>query len=150
MKTLWKILKQRYADMGNLLFVILIVMASVVAYISRTVIRLVLGGGPERMLGGVYACNLFVILVVCVNMLRMDCRKLISNKTAGLLENIGSFMIFLMLIRTYFSKRAGDLGNEYLYSLDGYTIMLFGFMMAFFGKIVRHAVKIKEDNDLTI
>lgn len=150
MKTLWKILKQRYADMGNLLFAILIVMASVVAYISPTVIRLVLAGGPERMLGGVYACNLFVILVVCVNMLRMDCRKLISNKTAGLLENIGSFMIFFMLIRTYFSKRAGDLGNEYLYSLDGYTIMLFGFMMAFFGKIVRHAVKIKEDNNLTI
>lgn len=30
MKTLWKILKQRYADMGNLLFAILIVMASVV------------------------------------------------------------------------------------------------------------------------
>lgn len=82
MKTLWKILKQRYADMGNLLFAILIVMASVVAYISPTVIRLVLAGGPERMLGGVYACNLFVILVVCVNMLRMDCRKLISNKTS--------------------------------------------------------------------
>lgn len=104
MKTLWKILKQRYADMGNLLFAILIVMASVVAYISPTVIRLVLAGGPERMLGGVYACNLFVILVVCVNMLRMDCRKLISNKTAGLLESIGSFMIFFMLIRTYFPR----------------------------------------------
>lgn len=150
MKTIWKTLKERYKGMGYLLFVILVGTISVLVYFVPTIIRLVLAGGPERMLGGVYACNLLVIIVFCVNTIRIDCRKLISNKTAGLLEIIGSFMILLMLIRNSFAERADDLGNEFLYSLDWYTIMLFGFMMAFIGKIVRRAVKIKEENDLTI
>ena len=61
-----------------------------------------------------------------------------------------SFTVLFMLIRNSFAKRAGDLGDEFLYSLDWFTIMLFGIMMAFIGKIVRRAVKIKEENDLTI
>ena len=150
MKTIWKIFKQRYKDMGNLLFAVLVGMISVMMYFGPTIVRLLLAGTSERMLGGVYACNLLVILVFCFCIIRIDCRKLISNKTAGILESIGSFTVLFMLIRNSFAKRAGDLGDEFLYSLDWFTIMLFGIMMAFIGKIVRRAEKIKEENDLTI
>lgn len=55
-----------------------------------------------------------------------------------------------MLIRSMFAREAGELGQGLLYSLDWTTIILLGFLLQFVGRIVRRAVKIKEEQDLTI
>ena len=143
-------MKRRYADMGNLFWVIWIVLIGVVAYSLPSVVRLARGGSEELMLAGVYTCNMLALLLLCVNLLRMDCRDLLSYRTAGLLENSGYYIILLMLIRSMFAREAGEQGQGLLYSLDWTTIILLGFLLQFVGRIVRRAVKIKEEQDLTI
>ena len=150
MMKIWKTMKRRYADMGNLFWVIWVVLAGVVAYSVPSVVGLAGGRGEELMLAGVYACNMVALLVLCVNLLRMDCRNLLSYRTASLLENSGTYIILLMLIRSIFAREAGEPGKELLYSLDWTTIIFLGFLLQFVGRIVRRAVKIKEEQDLTI
>ena len=75
---------------------------------------------------------------------------MLSEKTAGLLEWMGISTILLMLIRDQFARRANHLAYETLYSMDWTTLMFMGMILLFVGKIVRRAIKIKEENDLTI
>lgn len=150
MMKIWKTMKRRYADMGSLFWVIWIVLIGVVAYSLPSVVRLARGGSEELMLAGVYACNMLALLLLCANLLRMDCRHLLSYRTAGLLGNSGYYIILLMLVRSIFAREAGELGKELLYSLDWTTIIFLGFLLQFVGRIVRRAVKIKEEQDLTI
>ena len=107
-------------------------------------------GGDERLLGWAYVCNLLSLVVLCVNILRLDCRNLLSHKTANLLETSGYFIILLMLIRNGIVRESDSLNDSWNYSLDWVTILLFGFLLQFVGKIVRRAVKLKEEQDLTI
>ena len=147
---IWKTMKRRYADMGNLFWVIWIVLIGVVAYSLPSVVRLARGGSEELMLAGVYACNMLALLLLCVNLLRMDCRDLLSYRAASLLENSGYYIILLMLIRNGIVRESDSLSDSWNYSLDWMTILLFGFLLQFVGKIVRRAVKLKEEQDLTI
>lgn len=101
---IFKVLYQRYKDMGNLLWVVCILLLSIIVYYTLPVIDLIQAGGDERMLGWAYVCNLLALVILCVNILR----------------------------------------------LDWSAILLFGFLLQFVGKIVRRAVKLKEEQDLTI
>lgn len=147
---IFKMLKHRYADMGSLFWVVWIVLLGVIAFHIFSVIDLMRTGSNERMLGWIYICNMLALLVLCVNILRMDCRNLLSHKTAGLLETSGYFIILIMLIRNVIAREAGEVGEYADYSLDWTTLMLFGFLLQFVGKIVHRAVKLKEEQDLTI
>ena len=102
------------------------------------------------MLGWAYVCNLLALVVLCVNILRLDCRNLLSHKTANLLDFSGYLIILLMLIRNGIVRESDSLSDSWNYSLDWMTILLFGFLLQFVGKIVRRAVKLKEEQDLTI
>lgn len=55
-----------------------------------------------------------------------------------------------MLIRNGIVRESDSLSDSWNYSLDWVTILLFGFLLQFVGKIVRRAVKLKEEQDLTI
>ena len=101
---IFKKLYQRYKDMGSLPWIVCIVLLSVIAYYTVPVIGLIQAGGDERLLGWAYVFNLLALVVICVNILR----------------------------------------------LDWSAILLFGFLLQFVGKIVRRAVKLKEEQDLTI
>ena len=90
------------------------------------------------------------VLVLCVNILRLDCRNLLSHKTANSLDFSGYFIILMMLIRNWIVGGSDALSDSWNYSLDWITILLFGFLLQFVGKIVRRAVKLKEEQDLTI
>lgn len=141
---------QRYKDMGSLPWIVCIVLISVLAYYTVPVVNLIQAGGDDRLLGCAYVCNLLALVVLCVNILRLDCRNLLSHKTASLLETSGYFIILLMLIRNLVVRESDALSDSWNYSLDWMTILLFGFLLQFVGKIVRRAVKLKEEQDLTI
>lgn len=147
---IFKVLYQRYKDMGNLLWVVCILLLSIIVYYTLPVIDLIQAGGDERLLGWAYVCNLLALVILCVNILRLDCRNLLSHKTANLLETSGYFIILLMLIRSVIVREATELSDSWNYSLDWSAILLFGFLLQFVGKIVRRAVKLKEEQDLTI
>lgn len=150
MKTIWKMLKQRYKDMGYLLYVVWVIMIFVAIYYCPIVIRHIMAGGDELMLGLVYSCNLLTLFILFVNVIRIDCRNLLSEKTASLLENMGSFIVFLMIVRHLITSETGELGDDLIYSMDWITIFCMGVILQFVGKIVRRAIKIKEENDLKI
>lgn len=140
---------QRYKGMGTLFWVVCIILFSIVCFIS-VIIDLIQAGGDERLQGWAYVCNLLALVVLCVNILRLDCRNLLSHKTADSLDFSGYFIILMMLIRNWIVGRSDALSDSWNYSLDGMTILLFGFLLQFVGKIVRRAVKLKEEQDLTI
>lgn len=150
MMTMWKMLKQRYKDMGYLLYVVWVIMLLVAIYYCSIVIRHIMAGGDELMLGLVYSCNLLTLFILFVNVIRIDCRNLLSEKTASLLENMGSFIVFLMIVRHLITSETGELGDDLIYSMDWITIFCMGLILQFVGKIVRRAIKIKEENDLKI
>jgi uncharacterized membrane protein YozB (DUF420 family) len=147
---IFKKLYQRYKDMGTLLWVVCVFLVAIIVYYTLPVIDMIQAGGDERLLGWAYVCNLLALVVLCVNILRLDCRNLLSHKTANLLETSGYFIILLMLIRNRIVRESDSLSDSWDYSLDWMTIMLFGFLLQFVGKIVRRAVKLKEEQDLTI
>lgn len=140
---------QRYKGMGTLFWVVCIILFSIVCFIS-VIIDLIQAGGDERLQGWAYVCNLLALVVLCVNILRLDCRNLLSHKTADSLDFSGYFIILMMLIRNWIVGGSDALSDSWNYSLDGMTILLFGFLLQFVGKIVRRAVKLKEEQDLTI
>lgn len=142
---IFKVLYQRYKDMGNLFWVVCILLLSIIVYYTLPVIDLIQAGGDERLLGWAYVCNLLALVMLCVNILRLDCRNLLSHKTANLLETSGYFIILLMLIRSVIVREAHDWDDSWNYSLDWSAILLFGFLLQFVGKIVRRAVKLKEE-----
>lgn len=140
---------QRYKGMGTLFWVVCIILFSIVCFIS-VIIDLIQAGGDERLQGWAYVCNLLALVALCVSILRLDCRNLLSHKTADSLDLSGYFIILMMLIRNWIVGRSDALSDSWNYSLDGMTILLFGFLLQFVGKIVRRAVKLKEEQDLTI
>lgn len=145
-----KMLYQRYKGMGSLPWIVGIVLISVIVYYAVPVVNLIQAGGDDRLLGWAYVCNLLALVVLCVNILRLDCRNLLSHKTANSLDFSGYFIILMMLIRNFIVCKSDALSDSWNYSLDWMTILLFGFLLQFVGKIVRHAVKLKEEQDLTI
>ena len=140
---------QRYKGMGTLFWVVCIVLFAIVLLLSD-IIDLIQAEGDGRLQGWAYVCNLLALVVLCVNILRLDCRNLLSHKTANSLDFSGYFIILMMLIRNWIVGGSDALSDSWNYSLDGMTILLFGFLLQFVGKIVRRAVKLKEEQDLTI
>lgn len=150
MRILWKKIMQRYKDMGNLLLVVTCILFGTVGYYCPTVIKHVMAGGDELILGGIYTCNLLTLIILSVNLIRIDCRNLLSKRTAGLLESMGFSTLFFMIIRDQLVRNTDQISFEALNSMDWTTFMFMGMILIFVGKIVRQAVKIKEENDLTI
>ena len=140
---------QRYKGMGTLFWVVCIILFAIVLLLSD-IIDLVQAEGDGRLQGWAYVCNLLALVVLCVNILRLDCRNLLSHKTANSLDFSGYFIILMMLIRNWIVGGSDALSDSWNYSLDWITILLFGFLLQFVGKIVRRAVKLKEEQDLTI
>lgn len=150
MKILWKKIMQRYKDMGNLLLVVICILLGTVGYYCPIVIKHVMAGGDELILGGIYTCNLLTLIILSVNTIRIDCRNLLSKRTASLLENMGFSTLLFMIIRHQLARNTNQLAFLALNSMDWTTFMFMGMILLFVGKIVRRAVKVKEENDLTI
>lgn len=109
-------------------------------------------GGGDKYLAWMYACNLACLLVIAIQLLRLDGRRLLSYRTADILQTSGSLVILLMIIRNLLSKHVTSvvLDNVAFYSEDVVFIYLLGFVLVACAGMIRRAVKIKEEQDLTI
>ena len=66
MNILWKKMMRRYKNMGNLLVAVLCIMLGIVLHYSPSIVKHVMAGGDELLLGGVYACNLLTLIILCI------------------------------------------------------------------------------------
>ena len=88
MSVLWNNYKQRYKDMGNLPLVLVVVIICIVVYSFPMIITHMIAGGNKLFLGGVYLCDLLALIVLCVNIIRIDCRNLLSSFSTCKCTNI--------------------------------------------------------------
>ena len=151
LKAIYTYLQQRYGSLGNLVIFAIIALIMVWFEALNLVVSLEAGGG-DKYLAWMYACNLACLLVVCIQLLRLDGRRLLTYRTADILQTSGSLVILLMIIRNLLSKHVTSvvLDNVAFYSEDVVFIYLLGFVLVACAGMIRRAVKIKEEQDLTI
>lgn len=151
LKDIYKYLQRRYGSLGNLVLFAIIALLMVWFEALNLIVSLETGGG-DKYLAWMYACNLACLLVVSIQLLRLDGRRLLGNRTANILDTCGVSVILLMIIRSRLAKHVTsvDLDNVAFYSEDVAFIYLLGFVLVACAGMIRRAVKIKEEQDLTI
>ena len=139
LKAIYTYLQQRYGSLGNL--VVFAIIALIMVWFEAL-----------NLVVSMYACNLACLLVIAIQLLRLDGRRLLSYRTADILNTCGLLVILLMIIRNLLSKHVTsvDLDNVAFYSEDVVFIYLLGFVLVACAGMIRRAVKIKEEQDLTI
>ena len=151
LKRIHHYLQQRYGAMWSLLLFVLVMLGLIVIQVFGWSANWY-SPDADKYLGWMYACNLGCLLVISVQLLRLDCRRLLSRRTAEILDTCGSAVILLMLIRNRLDDHVTsvDLHENSFYERDAMFIYLLGFLLFFCASMVRRAVKIKEEQDLTI
>lgn len=150
LKDIYRYLKRRYGKIGNLTFMCLILGFIAVGGISN----IAECWHDNRLLAWAYVCSLVSQLTLAVQLLRLDCRRLLSHHTANLLETAGTIILFCTLVRSSLIKRAGIAFPENsvadIYVQDSVYLYVLPILLWFFASIVEQAVRIKEEQDLTI
>lgn len=143
--------RQRYGAMWTLLFVSLLALGMILNEIFQLAASFE-EPHADSYLSWMYVCNLACYLFVSVQLLRLDCRRLLSRRTAGILNACGSSIILLMVVRNHLARHVSsvDLDTTVFYSEDVFFIYLLGFVLIFCARIVQRAASVKEEQDLTI
>ena len=151
LKRIYHYLQQRYGAMWSLLLFAMVMLGQIVMQVFGWSANWH-SPDADKYLGWMYACNLGCLLIISVQLLRLDCRRLLSRRTAEILDTCGSAVILLMLIRNRLDDHVTsvDLHENSFYEGDAMFIYLLGFLLFFCASMVRRAVKIKEEQDLTI
>ena len=141
--------KQRYRDMGTLFWVVLVILLLGVTTEVYCVVDVFRQAEPDKALAVIYGLNALCLTFVCVQVLRLDCRNLLTRRTVRIFMSSGFAVLLYMIVRSrlddyIMTSTAGD-GLH-----DGTLIYLLGFLLVFVGEVVRRAVRIKEEQDLTI
>ncbi len=151
LKAIYNYLQRRYGAMWTLLFFAMLSLALILMQLFGLSAN---WGAPDgdKYIGWMYACNLVSLLVISSQLLRLDCRRLLSQRTANILDTCGSIVILLMLIRNHLANQVTsvNLDETPFYSEDGMFMYLLGFILLFCAKLVSRAAKLKEEQDLTI
>ncbi len=142
----WKL---RYRDMGSLFWVVLVILLLGVTTEVYCVADIFRQAEPDKALAGIYGLNALCLTFVCVQVLRLDCRNLLARRTVRIFMSSGFAVLLYMIARghldDYITTSAATDGLH-----DSTLIYLLGFLLLFVGEIVRRAVRIKEEQDLTI
>lgn len=151
LKAIYKYLQQRYGAMWTLLFFALLSLGSILMQLFGLSDNWNAPDG-DKYISWMYACNLVSLLVISTQLLRLDCRRLLSQRTANILDTCGFIVILLMVIRSHLDNHVTcvNLDNTAFYAEDSMFIYLLGFLLMFCAGMIRRAAKIKEDQDLTI
>ena len=151
LKRIYHYLQQRYGAMWSLLLFVLVMLGLIVMQVFGWSANWH-SPDADKYLGWMYTCNLGCLLIISVQLLRLDCRRLLSQRTANILDTCGFIVILLMLIRSHLDDHVTsvDLDNVAFYAEDSMFIYLLGFLLMFCAGMIRRAAKIKEDQDLTI
>ena len=151
LKAIYNYLQRRYGAMWTLLLFALLSLGLILMQIFGLAANREAPDG-DKYIGWMYACNLVSLLVISTQLLRLDCRRLLSQRTANILDTCGSIVILLMLIRNHLANQVTsvNLDETPFYSEDGMFMYLWGFILLFCAKLVSRAAKLKEEQDLTI
>ena len=141
--------KQRYRDMGTLFWVVVVILLLGVTTEAYCVADIFRQADPDKALAGIYGVNIVCLTFICVQVLRLDCRNLLTRRTVRIFMISGFAVLLYMIVRgqldDYVTTFAVANGLR-----DSKLIYLLGFLLVFVGEVVRRAVRIKEEQDLTI
>ncbi len=141
--------KRRYRDMGTLFWVVVVILLLGVTTEAYCVADIFRQAEPDKALAGIYGLNIVCLTFICVQVLRLDCRNLLTRRTVRIFMSSGLAVLLYMVARghldDYITTTAAVDGLH-----DSTLIYLLGFLLVFVGEVVRRAVRIKEEQDLTI
>lgn len=141
--------KRRYRDMGTLFWVVVVILLLGVTTEAYCVADIFRQAEPDKALAGIYGLNIVCLTFICVQVLRLDCRNLLTRRTVRIFVSSGLAVLLYMVVRGHLDDYVTTL--DAVDSLhDSTLIYLLGFLLVFVGEIVRRAVRIKEEQDLTI
>ena len=141
--------KQRYRDMGTLFWVVVVILLLGVTTEAYCVADIFRQAEPDKALAGIYGLNIVCLTFICVQVLRLDCRNLLTRRTVRIFVSSGLAVLLYMVVRGHLDDYVTTL--DAVDSLhDSTLIYLLGFLLMFVGEVVRRAVRIKEEQDLTI
>lgn len=151
LKRIYQYLQQRYGEMWSLTIVCFTIVVIGIPNIMDLTENLRSAEG-DKYLTWIYICNLLCLTIISVQLLRLDCRQLLSRRTANILDTSGNLILLLMILRHRLEKHVTglNLDDNDLFQQDTYYIYLLGFLLIFISRLVLRAVKIKEEQDLTI
>ena len=141
--------KRRYRDMGTLFWVVVVILLLGVTTEAYCVADIFRQAEPDKALAGIYGLNIVCLTFICVQVLRLDCRNLLTRRTVRIFVSSGLAVLLYMVVRGHLDDYVTTL--DAVDSLhDSTLIYLLGFLLVFVDEIVRRAVRIKEEQDLTI
>ena len=151
LKRIYQYLQQRYGEMWSLTIVCFTIVVIGIPNIMDLTENLRSAEG-DKYLTWIYICNLLCLTIISTQLLRLDCRQLLSRRTANILDTSGYLILLLMILRHRLEKHVTglNLDDNDLFQQDTYYIYLLGFLLIFISRLVLRAVKIKEEQDLTI
>lgn len=151
LKRIYQYLQQRYGEMWSLTIVCFTIVVIGIPNIMDLTENLRSAEG-DKYLTWIYICNLLCLTIISTQLLRLDCRQLLSRRTANILDTSGNLILLLMILRHRLEKHVTglNLDDNDLFQQDTYYIYLLGFLLIFISRLVLRAVKIKEEQDLTI
>ena len=151
LKRIYQYLQQRYGEMWSLTIVCFTIVVIGIPNIMDLTENLRSAEG-DKYLTWIYICNLLCLTIISTQLLRLDCRQLLSRRTANILDSSGYLILLLMILRHRLEKHVTglNLDDNDLFQQDTYYIYLLGFLLIFISRLVLRAVKIKEEQDLTI
>ena len=98
LKRIHHYLQQRYGAVWSLLLFAMVMLGLIVIQVFGWSANWH-SPDADKYLGWMYACNLGCLLIISVQLLRLDCRRLLSRRTAEILDTCGTAIFILMFIR---------------------------------------------------
>ena len=141
--------KRRYRDMGTLFWVVVVILLLGVTTEVYCVADIFRQAEPDKALAGIYGLNIVCLTFICMQVLRLDCRNLLTRRTVRIFVSSGLAVLLYMVVRGHLDDYVTTL-NAVDSLHDSTLIYLLGFLLMFVGEVVRRAVRIKEEQDLTI
>ena len=137
LKRIHHYLQQRYGAMWSLLLFAMVMLGLIVIQVFGWSANWH-SPDADKYLGWMYACNLGCLLVISVQLLRLDCRRLLSRRTAEILNTCGSAIFILMFIRNRLDDHVTsvDLHAAPFYAEDSSFIYLLCLLLFFCASMV--------------
>lgn len=96
---------------------------------------------------------LLMIILLSAQVFRLDCRNMISNRTANIIYGCSAIILLLQagpsIAIRWLSLDYPEAADS-MYSVFNTIIYFIGFMLTFVGRILQRAARLQEEQDLTI
>lgn len=97
--------------------------------------------------------HLLMVAILVVNVLRLDCRRLTSRKTAGIINSCALVVLWFHVLPPVLIRILSldfPEGEEMVFSVYSVLLYFLGFVLLFVGQVISHAANLQEEHDLTV